>query len=46
MIPIFLFGIYLLSKIKLERGSYIGASYLLGGIGSYWFIERVIGILT
>ena len=46
MIPIFLFGIYLLSKIKLEKKSYIGASYLLGSIGSYWFIERVIGIMT
>ena len=46
MIPIFLLGIYLLLKVKLERGSYIVASYLLGGIGSYWFIERVIGILT
>ena len=46
MIPVFLFGIYLLSKIKLEKSSYIFASYLLGGIGSYWFIERVIGIVT
>ncbi len=46
MIPFFLFGIYLLSKIKLEKSSYIGASYLLGGIGSYWFIERLIGIVT
>tara|TARA_B100000989_G_scaffold295491_1_gene276692 strand:+ start:687 stop:1643 length:957 start_codon:yes stop_codon:yes gene_type:complete len=46
MIPIFLLGIYFLSKIKLEEKSYIGASYLLGGIGSYWFIERVLGIVS
>ena len=46
MIPIFLSGIYLLSKIKLEKISYQSASYLLGGVGSYWFIDRVIGIVS
>jgi hydrogenase/urease accessory protein HupE len=45
MIPVFLLGIYLLSKIKLERITYSSASYLLGGVGSYWFIDRVIGIV-
>ena len=45
MIPIFLSGIYVLSKIKLEKISYQGASFLLGGVGSYWFIERIIGIV-
>ena len=46
MIPIFLSGIYLLSKIKLEKISYQSASYFLGGVGSYWFIDRVIGIVS
>ena len=45
MIPIFLSGIYVLSKIKLEKISYQGASFLLGSVGSYWFIERVVGIV-
>jgi hypothetical protein len=46
MIPIFLFGIWFLSKIKLKKVSYVAASYLLGGVGSFWFIERVIGIVS
>ena len=46
MIPIFLLGIWLLNKLKLEKFSYTGASFLLGGIGSYWLIERFLGIIS
>lgn len=46
MIPIFLMGIWILNKLKLEKISYTSASYLLGGVGSFWLIERVLSIVS
>ena len=44
VIPFFALVIYLLksNKIKIEVNAF--ASYFIGGLGSYWLIERVLSI--
>ena len=44
VLPFFGLVIYLLKRdrIKLEVNSF--ASYLIGGLGTYWLIERVLSI--
>jgi len=44
MIPIFLITIWLLQKIKLNFSITKLSSYAIGGMGSFWLIERVLGI--
>lgn len=45
LIPIPLILIYLASKINYENYLRISASLFIGGMGFYWFIDRVIGII-
>jgi hypothetical protein len=45
LIPIPLILIYLASKINFEKYLQISASLFIGGMGFYWFIDRVIGII-
>ena len=45
LIPIPLFAIYLASKINYQNHLQITASFCIGGMGFYWFIDRVIGII-
>jgi len=45
LIPIPLVLIYLASKINFEKYLQISASLFIGGMGFYWFIDRVIGII-
>jgi hypothetical protein len=44
VLPLFGVVIYLLKleKIKIEVNAF--ASYFIGGLGSYWLIERVLSI--
>ena len=44
LIPIPLILIYVASKINFENYLQITASLCIGGMGFYWFIDRVIGI--
>ena len=44
IIPIFLIIIWLLQKIKLNFSVTKLSSYAIGGMGSFWLIERVLGI--
>mgnify|MGYP001187091844 FL=1 len=44
MIPIFLIIIWLLQKIKLNFSVTKLSSYAIGGMGSFWLLERVLGI--
>ena len=44
MIPIFLIIIWLLQNIKLNFSVTKLSSYAIGGMGSFWLIERVLGI--
>ena len=44
MIPIFLIIIWILQKIKLNFSITKLSSYAIGGMGSFWLIERVLGI--
>ena len=44
MIPIFLIIIWLIQKIKLNFSVTKLSSYAIGGMGSFWLIERVLGI--
>ena len=44
MIPIFLIIIWLLQNIKLNFSETKISSYAIGGMGSFWLIERVLGI--
>ena len=44
MIPIFLIIIWLLQNIKLNFSVTNLSSYAIGGMGSFWLIERVLGI--
>jgi hypothetical protein len=37
--------IYLASKINFQNYLQITASLCIGGMGFYWFIDRVIGII-
>ena len=45
LIPIPLFFIYLSKRFDLSNHLKILASYSIGGMGFYWFIDRVIGII-
>lgn len=45
LIPIPLFFIYLSKKFDLSNHLKILASYSIGGMGFYWFIDRVIGMI-
>ena len=44
MIPLFLVSIWLLQKIKLTFSVTKLSSYAIGGMGSFWLIERILGI--
>ena len=44
MIPIFLIIIWLLQNIKLNFSVTKLSSYAIGGLGSFWLIERVLGL--
>ncbi len=44
MIPIFLIIIWLLQNLKLNFSVTKLSSYAIGGMGSFWLIERVLGI--
>ena len=44
MIPLFLISIWLLQKIKFNFSVTKLSSYAIGGMGSFWLIERVVGI--
>ena len=45
LIPIPLFFIYLSKRFDLSNHLKILASYSIGGMGFYWFIDRVIGMI-
>ena len=45
LIPIPLILIYVASKINYDNYLLITASLCIGGMGFYWFIDRVIGII-
>ena len=45
LIPIPLILIYVASKTNFENYLQITASLFIGGMGFYWFIDRVIGII-
>ncbi|MDB9959735.1 HupE/UreJ family protein [Gammaproteobacteria bacterium] len=45
LIPIPLFLIYLSKRFDLSNHLKILASYSIGGMGFYWFIDRVIGMI-
>ncbi len=44
MIPLFLISIWLLQKVKFNFSVAKLSSYAIGGMGSFWLIERVLGI--
>ena len=44
MIPLFLISIWLLQKIKFNFSVTRLSSYAIGGMGSFWLIERIVGI--
>ena len=46
LIPIPLILIYIASKINFHNYLQISASLCIGGMGFYWFIDRVIGIIV
>ena len=45
LIPIFAFLIWVSFKTKQNIRFATASSYLLGGIGFYWFVERMVGIV-
>ena len=45
LIPLPLLLIYFASKINFQNYLQITASLCIGGMGFYWFIDRVIGII-
>ncbi len=45
LIPIPLLIIYLSTKINIQNYSQIAASLVIGSMGAYWLIDRVIGII-
>ena len=45
LIPIPLILIYIASKINFQNYLQLVASFCIGGMGFYWFIDRVIGII-
>ena len=45
LIPIPLLIIYLSTKMNIQNYSQIAASLVVGSMGAYWFIDRVIGII-
>ena len=46
LIPIPIFLIYLFKKLSIDNYLKNSMSLLIGGIGFYWFIDRVIGIIN
>ena len=46
LIPIPLILIYIFKKLSIDDYLKTSMSLLIGGIGFYWFIERVIGIIS
>ena len=46
LIPIPIILIYLFKKLSIDNYLKTSMSLLIGGIGFYWFIERVIGIIS
>ena len=46
IIPLALFLIWILNKIYISKASYQFASYSIGGIGSFWLLERLLNIIT
>ena len=44
MIPLFLISIWLLQKVKFNFSVTKLSSYAIGGMGSFWLIERLLGI--
>ena len=44
MIPLFLISIWLLQRINFNFSVTKLSSYAIGGMGSFWLIERVLGI--
>ena len=45
LIPIPLLIIYLSTKINIKNYSQIATSLVIGSMGAYWLIDRVIGII-
>ena len=45
LIPIFAFLIWVSFKTKQNIRFATASSYILGGIGFYWFVERMVGIV-
>ena len=46
LIPIPIILIYIFKKLSIDNYLKTSMSLLIGGIGFYWFIERVIGIIS
>ena len=46
LIPIPIILIYIFKKLSIDNYLKTSMSFLIGGIGFYWFIERVIGIIS
>ena len=46
LIPIPIILIYIFKKLSIDNYLKTSMSLLIGGIGFYWFIERVIGIIN
>jgi len=46
LIPIPIILIYIFKKLSIDNYFKTSMSLLIGGIGFYWFIERVIGIIS
>ncbi len=44
LIPIPLIAIYIANKLKISNYLYTLTSITIGGMGAFWFIDRVIGI--
>ena len=45
LIPIPLIAIYIAKKLKVSNYLYMLTSIIIGGMGAFWFIDRVIGIV-
>jgi len=45
LIPIPIILIYIFKKLSIDNYLKTSMSFLIGGIGFYWFIDRVIGII-
>ena len=45
LIPIPIILLYLSDKLRSSEYVKVSASLIIGGVGFYWFIDRVIGII-